>query len=86
MQDLYAVYAFNTTVERLFSSFKNTVKDKRTRLDAEKINKFLFLQKKLVLLKWFNENRINEVHTTETKIKIDGRSTSTILILYSFSE
>jgi len=78
VQDLYAVPASNTTVERLFSSSKTTVTDKRTRLDAEKINKLLFLQKNLVLLKSFDENQINEVHTIETKRRIGGQLSSTI--------
>jgi hypothetical protein len=38
--------ASNTLVERLFSSCKNTITNKRTRLGADKLNKLMFLQKK----------------------------------------
>jgi hypothetical protein len=64
VQDLYAVPTFNNTIERFFSSSKNTVTYKRIRLDTEKINKLLFLHRNLVLLKSFHENQINEVYTT----------------------
>ncbi len=37
--------ASNTLVERLFSSCKNTITNKRTRLGADKLNKLMFLQK-----------------------------------------
>ncbi|CAF3571137.1 unnamed protein product [Rotaria socialis] len=50
VQDFYAIPASNTTVERLFSSSKNTITDKGTRLGTEKINKLLFLQKKSELI------------------------------------
>ena len=50
VRDLYAIPASNTIVERLFSSSKNTVTDRRTNLAAEKINKLLFLQKKSCFL------------------------------------
>jgi hypothetical protein len=36
VQDYYSIPASNTIVERLFSSSKNTVSDKRTRLGTEK--------------------------------------------------
>ncbi|CAF3418352.1 unnamed protein product [Rotaria socialis] len=41
-----AIHASNTSVERLFSSCKNTITDKRTKLGGEKLNKLMFLQKK----------------------------------------
>ncbi|CAF4837251.1 unnamed protein product, partial [Rotaria sp. Silwood2] len=47
VQDFYAVPASNTTIERLFSSSKNTITDKRSSLGAEKLNQLLFLQKNL---------------------------------------
>ncbi|CAF1102546.1 unnamed protein product [Rotaria magnacalcarata] len=65
VQDLYAIPASNTIVERLFSSLKNTVTDRRTSLAAEKINKLLFLQKNLVCLR-----RINEQISTSTESQI----------------
>jgi len=48
VRDLYAIPASNTIVERLFSSSKNTVTDRRTSLAAEKLDKLLFLQKNLL--------------------------------------
>lgn len=50
-RDVLAIPASNTSVERLFSSCKNTVTDKRTRLGAEKLNKLMFLQKNRNILK-----------------------------------
>ncbi|CAF1460814.1 unnamed protein product [Rotaria sordida] len=47
---ILAIPASNTSVERLFSSCKNTITDKRTRLGAEKLNKMMFLQKNMNLL------------------------------------
>ena len=46
-----AIPASNTLVERLFSSCKNTIIDKRTRLGSEKLNKMMFLQKNMNILK-----------------------------------
>jgi hypothetical protein len=77
VQDFYAIPASNTTVERLFSCSKNTITDKRTSLGAEKVNKLLFLQKNLALLKSFDE-QIDGVDTNEKTRKIDEQSTSTI--------
>ncbi len=47
VRDLFVIPASNTIVERLFSSSKNIVTDRRTSLGAEKLNKLLFLKKKL---------------------------------------
>ncbi|CAF1436953.1 unnamed protein product [Adineta ricciae] len=46
-----AIPASNTEVERLFSCSKMVVTDNRTRLDAEKLNKIIFLRKNLYSLK-----------------------------------
>ena len=46
-----AIPAANTSVERLFSSSKIIIGDRRTRLGAEKIDKLMFLQKNLMALK-----------------------------------
>ncbi|CAF5054650.1 unnamed protein product, partial [Rotaria magnacalcarata] len=78
VQDYYAVPAANTTIERLFSSAKNTVTDKRTSLGTEKINKLLFLQKNLTQLKQFDKKIDNVASTTDTKRKVthhDKKST-----------
>ncbi|CAF4983738.1 unnamed protein product [Rotaria sp. Silwood1] len=37
-QDFYAIPASNTTIERVFSSSKNTITDKRTRLDTKEFS------------------------------------------------
>ncbi|CAF4085749.1 unnamed protein product [Rotaria sordida] len=55
VRDIFAIPASNTSVERLFSSSKNTVTDRRTSLAAEKVNKLLFLQKNLFSLAQINE-------------------------------
>ena len=46
-----AIPASNTVIERLFSTAKNVVTENRTRLDCEKINQILFLQKNMKCLK-----------------------------------
>ncbi|CAF3243261.1 unnamed protein product [Rotaria sp. Silwood2] len=70
VQDFYAIPASNTTIERVFSSSKNTITDKRTRLGTEKINKLLFLQKNLNLLKQIAKQLVNEAAVTATKRKM----------------
>jgi hypothetical protein len=77
VQDLYAVPASNTTVERLFSSSKNTITDKRTSLGAEKVNKLLFLQKNLELLKSFDDKNIGEVGTNDKKSTVVAQLSAT---------
>ncbi|CAF1619564.1 unnamed protein product [Rotaria magnacalcarata] len=47
---ILAIPASNTSVERLFSSAKLTVSDRRTRLGIEKIDKLMFLKKNLTPL------------------------------------
>ena len=48
---IFSIPATNTTIERLFSLSKNTVTERRTNLDQEKLNRLMFLQKNLPLLK-----------------------------------
>ncbi|CAF0799476.1 unnamed protein product [Adineta steineri] len=76
VRDFYAIPASNTNVERLFSSSKNTITDKRTSIGAEKVNKLLFLQKNLELLKSFDRNKLNEENIDEKKRKISQESSS----------
>ncbi|CAF4082991.1 unnamed protein product [Rotaria sp. Silwood2] len=78
VQDFYAVPASNTSIERLFSSSKNTVTDKRSSLGADKINKLLFLQKNLTLLKSFDKKTSIEANTNEMKRKMVEKSSPTI--------
>ena len=68
----------NTTIERLFSSSKNILIDKRTSLGAEKINKLLFLQKHLASLKKFDKYIINEAPTNGIKGKIADQDKTSI--------
>jgi hypothetical protein len=57
-EQVFAIPASNTIIERLFSASKNTVTEKRTNLASEKINQLLFLQKNYALLKQlFHENK-----------------------------
>ena len=48
---ILAIPASNTLVERLFSSCKSTIIDKRTRVGSEKLNNMMFLQKSMNILK-----------------------------------
>ena len=68
--DVLAISASNTLVERLFSSCKNTVKDKRTKLGHEKLNKLMFLQKNLYPIKRmfdFNSNQAKDCEKAKRK-------------------
>ena len=58
-----AIPASNTIIERLFSAAKNVVTDKRTRLDCERINEILFLQKNLKTVKQLSNNSITRKRT-----------------------
>lgn len=58
-----AIPASNTIIERLFSAAKNTVTEKRTRLDCDKINEILFLQKNLKNLKQLSNKNIARKRT-----------------------
>ena len=49
--------------EHLFSAAKSVVTDKQTRLDCEKINEILFLQKTLQTLKQLSNNSITRKRT-----------------------
>ena len=49
--------------ECLFSAAKNIVTDKQTRLDCEKTNEILFLQKTLQTLKQLSNNSITRKRT-----------------------
>lgn len=51
VKSIYCVPASNTTVERLFSAAGNTITDRRSNLDSERVNKILFLNKNLLQLK-----------------------------------
>ena len=77
VQDLYAIPSSNTSIERLFSASKNTVTDKRTSLGAEKINKLLFLQKNLTVLKQILKQPVNEAIVTAMKRKTILQSSCT---------
>jgi hypothetical protein len=77
VQDFYAIPSSNTTVERLFSSSKNTITDKRTSLGAEKVNKLLFLQKNLNLLEQIVKQSAKEAAATAIKRKMTAQSSCT---------
>ncbi|CAM4940452.1 unnamed protein product [Rotaria socialis] len=51
LQWLATIPASNTIIERLSSTTKNVVTEKTTRLDCEKINQMLFLQKNMEIFK-----------------------------------
>ncbi len=55
---IYSIPASNTTVERLFSAAGNTISNRRTNLNCEKINKLLFLNKNLLVLKQLDSDQL----------------------------
>ena len=58
VRDLYSIPASNTNIEQLFSSAGNTISDRRTNLNPEKVNKVLFLNKNLLLLKELDRQQL----------------------------
>ncbi len=50
-QRVLSIPATNTSVERLFSHSGNTVTNRRTRLDADKVNNLLFIKRNMRRLK-----------------------------------
>ncbi|CAF3948649.1 unnamed protein product [Rotaria sp. Silwood1] len=73
VKDIYSIPASNTTVERLFSSAGNTISDRRTNLQSDKVNKLLFLNKNLLLLKELDSQQLANA---EKKRKLPAMSTS----------
>ena len=74
---ILAIPASNTSVERVFSTCKNTITDKRTKRDGEKLNKIMFLQKNMNTLKEkFSGNSFTTLDDQDTKQKQDTMSLS----------
>ncbi|CAF3483352.1 unnamed protein product [Rotaria sp. Silwood2] len=73
--DIYSIPASNTTVERLFSSAGYTISNRRTNLNPGKVNKLLFLNKNLLLLKELDRHR-QQLVSTQKKRKLPAKSTS----------
>ena len=65
-------------MERLFSSSKATISDSRTKLDAEKVNKLLFLQKNLSVLKKLDNVTTDEPTNLQQKRKTIEKSSTTM--------
>ncbi|CAF2512166.1 unnamed protein product [Rotaria sp. Silwood2] len=80
VQKFYAIPASNTSAERLFSSSKSTISDRRTRLGTEKVNKLLFLQKNLQVLKKLDATTLNVALEVQVKRKTTEPSSSSISI------
>jgi len=62
-----SIPAANTSVERLFSSSKIIIGDKRTRLSSEKIDKLMFLKKNLASLKQMFDSKNGSTITLKRK-------------------
>ena len=67
VRGLYSIPASNTSVERHFSSTGNTVSDRRTNLNPDKVNKGLFLNKNLLLLKRTRSSTISKYRKKKEK-------------------
>ncbi|CAF2119222.1 unnamed protein product, partial [Rotaria magnacalcarata] len=67
--DLFAIPASNTIIERLFSLSKITVSDRRTSLAPDKLNKLLFLQKNMPVLKRKYEQNL-KISTEQSKRRL----------------
>lgn len=75
--DIYSIPALNTTVERLFYSAANTITDRRTTLNPEKVNELLFSKKNLLLLKECHHQQSPRPQTKKKLDKILALSSST---------
>ncbi|CAF1509555.1 unnamed protein product [Rotaria sordida] len=62
VKTIYSIPASTTTIERLFSTAGNTISNRRTNLDSEKVNKLLFLNKNLLILKEFDCQQLLYIH------------------------
>lgn len=71
LRKLLAIPASNSAVERLFSSTKTMISDRRTRLGAEKIDKLMFLHKNLIPLNDMLDSK--DVSATMSKRKADTK-------------
>ena len=65
-------------MERLFSSSKATISDRRTKIDAEKVNTLLFLQKNLSVLKKLDNVTTDEPTNLQQKRKTTETSSTTM--------
>ena len=83
MRDLYSIPASNTSVEWLLSSAGNTISDRRTNLNPDKVSKVLFLNKNLLLLKELDRQQLVSI---EKKRKIRAMSTSSSHNTYTHDE
>ena len=72
-----SIPASNTTIERLFSTAKNVVTHKRTRLACEKINELLFLQKNMRNLQQLSNNDLSRKRTASMSSTTTVSSTTT---------
>lgn len=62
-RDIFSIPASNTIIERLFSTSKITVTDRRSSLAPDKVNKLLFLKKNYFLSKQIREEDLKEDQT-----------------------
>ena len=76
-QHYNAIPASNTIVEKLFSSAKGAISDRRTSLGTEKINRNFFLKKNLKFLKEIDEQSMNEPGVTQIKRQTTEKSSHT---------
>ena len=71
-RDIFSIPAANTIIERLFSTSKITVTDRRSSLAPDKVNKLLFLKKNYFLSKQIREEGLKDNRTQSKR----GLSTS----------
>lgn len=74
-RQIFAIPATNTNIERLFSASTNAVSEHRTKLDQEKPNQLMFLNKNLPLLKKLEKA---ESETVQLKRSISNAAVTSI--------
>ncbi|CAF1518711.1 unnamed protein product [Adineta steineri] len=74
---ILAVPATNTSVERLFSHSGNTITNRRTRLDADKVNQLLFIKRNIRILKGLYPSAVEQCTRRKNSSASDDATPST---------
>ena len=74
---ILAIPATNTTVERLFSHSGNTITNRRTRLDADKVNNLLFIKQNIRTLREIYPPAIEQASKRKSNLLSTDSTSST---------
>ena len=74
---ILAIPATNTTVERLFSHSGNTITNRRTRLNADKVNNLLFIKQNIRTLREIYPPAIEQASKRKSNLLSTDSTSST---------